>query len=774
MLSTRIKYFIAAAALALIGVFVYINWQKFTSSADVTLDPQLVKLNNDLLNAVKPKVRTFGRRSRIVSNTANAISIAQRRKDTLKNVLVSDPGKFLAHVLPQTTRSSLPAYVQPYLEKNVQIDQAKLTVIHSDDFVNKKSTFGYSVENLNAANPSQAKSQLYFAKNAPILLTGSEVTVSGIGIDSDVAIDDGQGASSVSGTSFTTKIRAAPMPSQNPRVLVIMYNFSNDTSQPFTAAQVSSALVSSDPKSVATYYKENSFNQTAFSGDVVGWYTIPHRSDNCGLAGFFLGDWIIAARQAAISAGINVDSYNVIAYFTFSIPCTLNSIPTGTVGGNPAHVDYRITPGAFDPIPNSSLGSPFLFTMAHELGHNLGLHHANALLCGVQAIDIIQNCSSREYEDGSDVMGTGGTFHFNFPHKAAMGWIPTNRIQTVAADGTYDIAPVETSTSSLQGLKISKADTAESYYISFRKAIGFDTLLSSTYREGATIHSWNDRPATKTHILCSVVTLSVGVCGSYSLQDEEVFYDHINSIAIGQVEHNADNVKVMVKFGVGQACARSNPSIRFSPESQNTQVLVPVTVQVFVKNNNSSGCIVPAKFDILETSRLGSTSWNVAFNTTNLTLNPAEEKSVNMTLTPQGPIADGTYNFTFQATSTTKPNFNASATFGYVFNELIDKTPPTVEIKRPGYGATGIFANTGNVFILANLQDDQRLSKAELYINRQLQDTVVYSPTSTFDYKSVEYKYQWKNPGNSRRYDIEVKAYDLAGNVGSATIAVKP
>ena len=75
---------------------------------------------------------------------------------------------------------------------------------------------------------------------------------------------------------------------------------------------------------------------------------------------------------------------------------------------------------------------------AHELGHNLGMNHARLDADYDGVID-------DEYGDWSDVMGgpTGFWKHFNAPHKAQMGWLPEDRIQTVTEEGIYDLAVLE-------------------------------------------------------------------------------------------------------------------------------------------------------------------------------------------------------------------------------------------------------------------------------------------------------------------------------------------
>lgn len=96
---------------------------------------------------------------------------------------------------------------------------------------------------------------------------------------------------------------------------------------------------------------------------------------------------------------------------------------------------------------------------AHEMGHNIGMDHA----------------STETYEDGdnSDIMrAQGGLMPVNSAHKTQMGWLVLGAASTVAVteDGIYPVAPLPGnagSPSNPQVLRMSKADSADAYYISF-------------------------------------------------------------------------------------------------------------------------------------------------------------------------------------------------------------------------------------------------------------------------------------------------------------------
>jgi hypothetical protein len=67
---------------------------------------------------------------------------------------------------------------------------------------------------------------------------------------------------------------------------------------------------------------------------------------------------------------------------------------------------------------------------AHELGHNMGLAHANGCI-GSTTVSLIQKCKHNEYGDPTDVMGHGGEeFGYNAAYLRQLGWISDTKIQT--------------------------------------------------------------------------------------------------------------------------------------------------------------------------------------------------------------------------------------------------------------------------------------------------------------------------------------------------------
>ena len=121
---------------------------------------------------------------------------------------------------------------------------------------------------------------------------------------------------------------------------------------------------------------------------------------------------------------------------------------------------------------------------AHELGHNLGMRHANGMVCRDHAGNYLSNsgqCNVEEYHDNMDVMGWyGPTRHFSSHRKSQLGWLSPNNIREVQESGQFTIVPQETASSGIQSLLIPSENSDFSYHLEVRQSIGFDEGLSKT------------------------------------------------------------------------------------------------------------------------------------------------------------------------------------------------------------------------------------------------------------------------------------------------------
>src|SRR3954454_19657625 len=159
------------------------------------------------------------------------------------------------------------------------------------------------------------------------------------------------------------------------RVAVLLVNFADSGSQPWTPSQVSqTAFVA--PNSTAAYYATQSWGKVTVSGDVYGWYTLPATGGRCNVDA-----WASSARSAATAAGVNLNAYDSVAYaFPYQSSCGWSGLAE-----MPGHQLWL----------NGDVSTRVL---AHELGHNMGVHHAGTLSCtsGGAAVAMSSDCSFDE------------------------------------------------------------------------------------------------------------------------------------------------------------------------------------------------------------------------------------------------------------------------------------------------------------------------------------------------------------------------------------------
>ena len=248
------------------------------------------------------------------------------------------------------------------------------------------------------------------------------------------------------------------------RALVILLNFQNDTTQPYTVAQAQATMFG-PTGSVAAFYAENSWNATTLSGDVAGWFTAPiAKPTTCDISAIQT-----QAQNAATAAGYNRANYQFEMY-VFPSVSSCGWAGLAYVGWSGAWINQALS----------------TYVAAHEMGHNYGLLHAHSWTCtgGVLA----GTCTRSEYGDPFDTMG-GGLRQFGAYAKQSLGWLaPGTYASASGGEATYALAPLE-SASGFRGLQLS-TDAGRTYWLEFRQATGFDAGLSgnANVMNGVLVH----------------------------------------------------------------------------------------------------------------------------------------------------------------------------------------------------------------------------------------------------------------------------------------------
>ena len=337
---------------------------------------------------------------------------------------------------PDRSRPGVPATLTGTLE-----------VSHGDDFAHGRPEFSY------ALRTRTGRVELAFSGQGPRDLGGAKVRVSGrqTGNTLTVAADEAGAVEQVAPAPTTAEESATVAAPITKSVAVVLLNFSNDTSQPFTRS-VAAGVVFSNADSVANYFAEESRDAVRLRGDVLGWFTIAASNANCAW-----DTWRTQAAAKASAAGIDLSSYNNVVY---AWPRTTSC---GWAG-------MAFMPGR-DTFNNGSFN---LRVIAHELSHNFGVHHASSLSCtsGGVRVAVSSSCTSSEYGDPFTVMGSGSTFHNSGEQVGELGWLQAGEVRTVLPGGSYSIQPLlGTTVGTVKVLRVARAD-GTSFFIDVRVPFG--------------------------------------------------------------------------------------------------------------------------------------------------------------------------------------------------------------------------------------------------------------------------------------------------------------
>jgi hypothetical protein len=174
---------------------------------------------------------------------------------------------------------------------------------------------------------------------------------------------------------------------------------------------------------VSQVFAEESYNILAITTDVTPLLILPQTKDYYQIQGH---DALAAdARAAALTAGFVAASYDLEIVDHQSLgPPNFNYLATSSIGGK-----------------GMDLQRDTLSVVLHELGHNLGLYHANSWTAAGDSV--IGPGSNVEYGNTFDLMGpdssTPGVHEIGAENKNALNWLPLSFVHTVTNSGTYRV-----------------------------------------------------------------------------------------------------------------------------------------------------------------------------------------------------------------------------------------------------------------------------------------------------------------------------------------------
>ncbi|MDF2781422.1 MAG: Peptidase gametolysin, partial [Geminicoccaceae bacterium] len=395
-------------------------------------------------------------------------ALAADREALMAELIADDPATVLQVTLPERLVAQMPRAARDHVEERLEIE-GELEVLHVDARDPRDSRYLYF---LNAPEFDE-RFQLHFAGEPLALPTGTPVRARGVvlfrereDLDGDMVIEDTETDLDVLSTGRRrTAIEADALSAQalsntlgGLRTAVVLANFQDDPSEPWTVQEVHDAVFGT----MSDFMFENSYGRTTVVGDVLGWFTMPVDSAACS------HDTV--KREAdvqAANAGIDLSTYPRVMYVipdTAACHWNARALLGGPVAWFNGLIDVEIT--------------------AHEFGHMLGLYHSNSLDCG--AVTLGPQCKQTTYGDGICTMGREG--HYNAFQKQRLGWLAQDAapmITDVEDDAVVTIGVYEAAPGSLpKAVRVPRnTDPASGhrtwYYLELRRPIGFDAWIAS-------------------------------------------------------------------------------------------------------------------------------------------------------------------------------------------------------------------------------------------------------------------------------------------------------
>ena len=357
------------------------------------------------------------------------------------------------------------------------------------------------------------------------LTPGERVRVRGSREGNTFVVADGQDGITSEGSM---SIAAIGQPT-NRRVAVIAFNFSNNTAQPWTNAAIETRFFGAS-NSVNAYFKDASYGQMTFSGDVFGWYTIAATDATCSAT----STWATQAKNVATAAGANLGGYDHVAFvFPKSSACSWAGLAymPGRESWNNGTLSVRVA--------------------GHELAHNLGIHHAASLSCTSNGtrVTLSSSCTETEYGDPFDIMGASSRLTNNW-HRWRLKYFTSDEVTTVtsAVPGQYTVGVVSHTTSVHKIVRVARPD-GKYYYLEFRQPFGaFDNFAAGDPAvNGVLIRIAPDKTNARPQLLD-------GTPATTSFKDAafgagQTFSDTANGITIAVTSVTTSGAVVMVGFG---------------------------------------------------------------------------------------------------------------------------------------------------------------------------------------------------------------------------------
>ena len=302
------------------------------------------------------------------------------------------------------------------IDQNKIIDiKGEITVLQIDDFKNpEKSHLEYYIDTSNGKYP------IYFSSNDNIV-SGSIINTKGLKINNKFFVDNIKDNSPNTNNNTLSVKNFISGSTGNQRVLVLLIKSFPEDTEPVNTQKIRDFIFNGQ---FQNFMKEQSYGKISFTGDVYGWisYNSP-LLDNC----IRLNEEQL--KNVVDTYKIDLANYDRIVYLIKDINggCSIIGKSNVYVKGN-KYLLSQSSIGLSNYDSPSDWGNQSFswtnldFLLSHEMGHSLGISHANSWYCNNTIL--YGDCNHVEYGNRFDAMGFGMySLNYNTYFKEKLNWI---------------------------------------------------------------------------------------------------------------------------------------------------------------------------------------------------------------------------------------------------------------------------------------------------------------------------------------------------------------